>query len=362
MRLAWLALRGFRSYAEMEFLPDPEVNVLVGRNGAGKTNLLEAIAYLGWLRSFRHVGDDALVALGSSAAVVRGEVVHATGAHRIEVEVPAQGRRRVLVDGKRPRRHADVLARLRTVTFLPDDLELAKGPSSLRRRLLDDLAAQLWPGAGGEQAEFEKTLRQRNALLRSPGPPPSAAELDSWDGRLADAGTDVYLRRRAAADAVSAPLAEAYRAVAGGGPAAVWDYESRWAGHGQDRTDLAARLRAALAQSRQADLDRHVTTVGPHRDHPHLRLGERDARTHASQGEQRSLVLALRLAAYEVLASEGGEAPVLLLDDVFSELDDKRAAAVVERLPGAQVFITSARQEDVPVQGRRWDVEGGRVR
>jgi len=357
VQLAWLELTSFRSYPTLRFEPDSGINLLIGPNGAGKTAILEACAYLGYLRSFRGVPDQAMVALGAESTVVRGEIVAAGGVHEIGVEVPVAGRRTVAVDGKRPKRNRDLRRYLRAVTFLPDDLALVKESASIRRTLLDDIAGDLHPTAVADQSDYEKAVRQRNALLKDESRP-SNAELDTWDSQVAAAGAKVHLRRMEVIELMAEPLRQIYTDLSRGSDDLVWDYSSQWA-KGESEADLTSDLVEMLAETRSLDLARRVTTRGPHRDDASLRLGARDGRIHASQGEQRSIVLALRLASFDLLKETFNEPPILLLDDVFSELDASRSTALLERLPGAQVLITAARREDVPVGGMQWSVKMG---
>ncbi len=366
MRLDWLELREFRSYEHLEFWPDPGVNVLVGRNGAGKTNVLEAIAYLSALRSFRRAPDGAMIRSNGTEAIIRGSFQRDTGEVRVEVEIPAGGRRRVLLNGKRPKRHADVLAELPVVAFLPDDLDLVKRGPALRREYVDDLGAHLSPTVGADQADYEKVLRQRNSLLRREGRMADLLTLEVWDERLAEAGSRLLVNRLMLLDRLTPVLRDAYGTV--GGPSGKLDvsYESAWAGAItvdalRDDGPYVPLLREALAGRRERDLDQRTTTMGPHRDEPVLRLDGRELRTQASQGEQRSAALSLRLAAYRLLEDRHGRPPILVLDDVFSELDHSRVAGVLELLPRGQVFVTTARDDEVPVEGRRWSVGEGSV-
>lgn len=359
MRLEWLELVDFRSYPQLSFSPDPGLNVVVGDNGAGKTNLLEAVCFLSSLRSFRNAPEDALIALDSDASVIRGEVQGPVSMHRIEVMLSRAERRRVLLDGKRPRRNAELRATLRVVTFLPDDLELVKGSAGRRRGFLDDVAGQLHPSALADQSDLERALRQRNTLLRQQRRNADSNALAGFEGQIAVAGARVVIQRRNAIRDLEPYLHEAYQAF--GSDVVSWLYDSRWAPESNDEVEVGAALAAGLERARGQDMDRGVTTVGPHRDNPVLRLDMRDSRTHASQGEQRSLVLSLRLATFDLILDRFDDAPVILFDDVFSELDPTRAAAVLQRLPGAQTFVSSARQDDL-AGGTRWRVEGsGRV-
>jgi DNA replication and repair protein RecF len=366
VHVAWLELTDFRSYAHLEFIPAEGVNVLVGRNGAGKTNVLEAIAYLSGLRSLRGAPDLALVRTDGAQAVVRGGFAQAAGELKVEVAIPASGRRRVLLNGKRPARFADVPAAIPVVAFLPDDLDLVKRGPALRRDYLDDLGAHLTPTVGADHADYVKILRQRNSLLRRDGRNADRLALDVWDERIADAGARLFVNRLRLLDRLGPVVAGAYHTVGGGADTLSWDYRAGWL---EGNSEAAARepaghadqLRRALAGRRERDLDQRTTTAGPHRDEPILRLSSRDARTGASQGEQRSAALALRLAAYTLLEARHGQPPILLLDDVFSELDPTRSSGVMDLLPRGQVFVTTAREDDVPVSGTTWLVRGGTV-
>ncbi len=363
MRLEWLELRDFRCYETLSFRPDAATNLLIGANGAGKTSVLEAVGYLSRLRSFRGSPDVALVRDGGSSAIARGEFA-AESRHLVEVEIPVEGRRRILVDGKRPRRFADVAAMVRLVAFLPDDLDLVKRGPALRRDYLDDVAVQIWPAAAAEQTEFERALRQRNALLREYGGEVDTAELAVWDTEVALTGARVMRRRLLLLGDLGPVLADVYRRIDPDAGSLTWRYDTKL-GPGDalttDTEDLAAQLGDGLAGRHRVDKERRVTTVGPHRDEPGFDLDGRDVRTQASQGEQRSTALSLRIAAFELIRSQTGDTPILLLDDVFSELDAGRADALVGRLPEGQIFVTSARPEDVPLEGVTWSVDHGTV-
>lgn len=363
MRLDWLELSHLRTYGALRFDPEEGINVLVGANGVGKTNLLEAIGYLAQVSSFRGAPDDAVVAEGADAAVLRGEVDHGDRRSLIEIEVPIGRRRRVQVNRSRLSRISDLAEHLRVVVFQPDDLDIAKRSPSYRRAFIDGAAALLWPGAGSDQADFERAIRHRNALLKQMGRRADPTTLAVWNERVADAGAAVMRRRRDVASVLGERVVEAYSTLAGGPMAIELDYRSSWGMDelGGDPSDWAARLWASLEEHVGRDMDRRVTTVGPHRDDPAWLIGGRDARLRASQGEQRTLVLALRLAQQQGVTAVAGVTPVLLLDDVFSELDLDRARALATALPAGQAFISTARDEEVPVAGRRWRVTPGSV-
>lgn len=362
MKVDWLSLLDYRSYPSLDWHPDPGVNLLIGGNGAGKTNLLEAVSYLSTLRSFRRAPDQDLVAEGAAAAVIRSGIVSGERTRTIEMEVPVTGSRRVQVDKTRLARTTDLLGVIRVVSFLPEDLDLVKRGPSERRDLLDDLSVQLWPAAHLDQREYERALRQRNAFLRSGDTDP--VTLGVWDSRLAQAGGKVLARRARAIDLLASLLEDSYRSIAGDGTAGL-TYRPSWTAEGFETLsagEYADRLTEALVAARRVDYERRVTTVGPHRDEPGFSLDGQDARTRASQGEQRTIALAVKLASHRAVADLISEMPVLLLDDVFSELDPDRAVELARSLPeGTQTLITSARPEDVPVRGRVWQVGGGSV-
>lgn len=361
MQLAWLHLRDYRSYPTLEWTPEPGVNILVGPNGAGKTNLLEAIGYLANLRSFRGAPDEALVSDESPSAVVRGE--ERFGKALVEVEISRKGGRRARIDQKPIGRASDLLGVVRTVAFLPDDLDLVKGSPSGRRDLMDDVATQIWPASSGDQAEFDRALRQRNAFLKQFDR--DVASLDVWDARLAQAAARVMVRRARAATALNETLSDSYGRIAGEDTVIEFSYESDWGGS-LDPTvpsgEWVAALLESLLQRRRTDFDLRTTSSGPHRDDPALLLGGRNARHQASQGEQRTLALALRLATHRAVSNQIGRAPMLLLDDVYSELDPQRSKALTDALPDAQTFVTTTRLDEVPVPGRPWPLEGGVIR
>jgi DNA replication and repair protein RecF len=361
VRLNWLELHGFRSYPSLRFVPEQGCNLVVGENAAGKTNLLEAIGYLGSLRSFRGAPERAMIDWGATELVVRGEVGGRDRLALIEVELPRDGRRRALANRKRLARTVEVLDHMRVVAFVPEDLNVIKRGPGERRAFLDGVACQLWPAAAAEQAEYERLLRHRNALLREHRP--DQVGLEAWEVRLAEAGGRLVQRRAGAARLTVERANPLYEDLAGTDEGLSWGYRSSWGGSLGDEAgpELVARLEEALRSTRSKDLERGTTGVGPHRDEPVVLLNGRDARTSASQGEQRSLLLALRLGTARAVEERMGEPPILLLDDVFSELDAKRAAGLVDLLPPTQIFITSARAEEVPVDCRRWTVGSGAV-
>ena len=365
MYLEWLTLGGFRSHEAVEWRPEPGINIVVGDNGAGKTNLLEAVSYLATLQSFRGSPDEALVAHHAEAAYVRGSVIRDDNeaSTLIEIEIRRRGARRVLVNRQRLARAADLIGHVRIVAFLPEDLDLVKRGPAYRRDLLDEGAVQLWPGAYADRMEFDRALRQRNAFLKQGDRDP--VTLSVWDERLAVATGRLMTRRVRALAAISRHLPAAYAEVAGAGEEVSLEYRSVWAS-GSEETRPApaftAEMQEALVRAHRTDRDRRVTTAGPHRDEPTFLLGGHDARHLASQGEQRTVALAVRLATHRAITEVTDTSPVLLLDDVFSELDPTRAAALTGALPVAQTLITTADPSHVPVRGASWQVAEGVIR
>ena len=336
MRLTRLWLTEFRNYDTAELAIPAGLTVIVGDNGSGKTNLLEAVGYLATLESFRGAPAEALVRQGQDRAVVRGEAWRGGRELLIEAEIAVRGRGRVAVNRQPLRRAADLVGALVVTVFAPDDLELVKGGPSARRRYLDDLLVALHPRHDALRRDLERILRQRTALLRDAGgrlSPALEPTLDVWDAKLASVGDALGAARAELVGRLEPALAAAYAGIAGpeARPVAV-AYEAPW---------RAGGLAAALAASRVEELRRGVCLVGPHRDELVLSISGMPARTHASQGEQRSMALALRLAGHRVVGDTLEEPPVLLLDDVFSELDDLRSQALLDHLPLGQAILTT---------------------
>lgn len=337
MQLDRIWLTDFRGYASAEVALAPGLTAVVGANGQGKSNLLEAIGWLGGLRSFRGAPTEALVRVGADRAVVRGEGVREGRQLLVECEIAPGGRSRMLVNRQPVRRARDGLEFLRAVVFAPDDLELVKGGPGERRRYLDDLLVALDPRMEPVRSDLDRILKQRSALLKQSGgrlTEEVASTLEVWDARLASAGEALADARAGLVADLGPVVAEAYRDLAGADAGeVVIAYDPPW---------RAAGLRAALEEVRRDELRRGVSLVGPHRDEVDIVLGGLPSRTHASQGEQRSVALALRLAAARRLAATIDTPPLLLLDDVFSELDDARAGALLAHLPPGQTVITTA--------------------
>ncbi|MDF4251720.1 MULTISPECIES: DNA replication/repair protein RecF [unclassified Streptomyces] len=368
MHVTHLSLADFRSYTRAEVPLAPGVTAFLGPNGQGKTNLVEAVGYLATLGSHRVSADAPLVRQGAERAVIRAVVRQDEREQRIELELNPGRANRARINRSSQVRPRDVLGILRTVLFAPEDLTLVKGDPGERRRFVDELVTARAPRMAGVRSDYERVLKQRNSLLKSAamarrhgGRGVDLSTLEVWDQHLARVGAEL-LAQRLDLLAVLGPLADkAYERLApGGGPVAL---AYRGPVTGASREELYAGLVAALGEARKQEIERGVTLVGPHRDDVLLRLGELPAKGYASHGESWSYALALRLAAYELLKSEGHE-PVLVLDDVFAELDSRRRARLAELVaPAEQVLVTAAVPEDVPqvLSGTRFAVADGEV-
>ncbi|MFZ2057879.1 MAG: DNA replication/repair protein RecF [Acidimicrobiales bacterium] len=331
-----LELHDFRNFDVVEFHPSPDgLTVIQGENGAGKSSLLEAIVYTSTLQSFRGAPREAIVRQGAAEANVRCDVL--AGRRRVEIEIEVlPGRRdRAWHNAQRVPGIRGLLEVLRTTLFTPDDLVLVKGAPSGRRDFVDDVLVKSHPRLGADRAGLDRVLRHRNALLRQLGgrrDSEAAATLDIWDDRLVQIGERLACSRAELVEALSPLAAEAFSILAAEAGGFKMRYVRSWDGSLSD----------ALASARHEDLRRTTTTVGPQRDEVEIEAGGLDARTRLSQGRQRCVALSLRLASHRLMTTITGAAPVLLLDDAFSELDEGTALALVGELPGGQALLTTA--------------------
>ncbi|MET8678362.1 DNA replication/repair protein RecF [Streptomyces sp. NPDC004647] len=391
MHVSHLSLADFRSYARVEVALDPGATAFVGPNGQGKTNLVEAIGYLATLGSHRVSSDAPLVRMGAERAIIRAAVVQGERQQLVELELNPGRANRARINRSSQVKPRDVLGIVRSVLFAPEDLALVKGDPGERRRFLDELITARSPRMAGVRSDYDRVLKQRNTLLKSAamarrhgGRSMDLSTLDVWDQHLARAGAELLAGRL---DLIAAlqPLADkAYEQLApGGGPLAL-EYRGS-TGEGlpavNTREELYELLLGALAEARKQEIERGVTLVGPHRDDLLLKLGRLPAKGYASHGESWSYALALRLASYDLLRAEhlgpegsapegepgGGRRagePVLVLDDVFAELDERRRERLAELVaPAEQVLVTAAVEDDVPglLAGARFVVADGAV-
>ena len=333
-----LELVNFRIFAAATFRPEPEgTTVITGPNGTGKTSVLEALVYLSTQRSFRGAPREALIRTDETRAIVRAELSHEAAPTLVEAEIVATGRSRTQVNRKTASARKDLAAATPCTIFSPEDLAIVSGGPAGRRQLLDDALALVdAPGARAADA-VEKVLRQRAALLRQAGGRVTAdvaATLDVWDQRLAESAEILVDARERLVRDLDRHVGPAYGRLAGseGRLVVTEKYQRSWEGD----------LLDALTDHRGDDIRRGVNTVGPHRDELILAIDGREARTHASQGEQRCLALALRIGVHRLVGEKTNLVPTLLLDDVFSELDPTRSQALVAELPGGQSILTTA--------------------
>lgn len=398
MYLEHLSLTDFRSYAQVELALEPGVTVLVGANGIGKTNLMEAIGYLATLSSHRVSSDAPLLRFGTDRALVRARVVRGGQTTVLELEINASRANRGRINRSNPVRARDLLGICQTVLFAPEDLALVKGDPSNRRRFLDELLVSLIPRHSATRTDYDRVLKQRNALLKSARAGKFTAgheaTLDVWDQHMARAGAALLHARLELVELLRPHLAKAYAQLTDGSKEASALYRSTLqslmdddggaapgAGGGSmvagsapaedlrylTIEELTGRYVQAFAASRRKELERGISLVGPHRDELELILGEAPAKGYASHGETWSMCLSLRLASYYVMlddARTGGSAPILILDDVFAELDVQRRRKLAAIVSGAeQVLVTAAVDADIPeeLSGRRVKVIPGGI-
>ncbi|WP_107772962.1 DNA replication/repair protein RecF [Nocardioides sediminis] len=377
MHVAHLTLHDFRSYADLDVELGPGATAFIGRNGQGKTNLVEAIDYLSRLSSHRVASDAPLVRAGADQAVVRAAVVRDGRTAVLEVELNPGRANRARINRSPLPRPREIIGLVRTVVFAPDDLTLVKGDPGDRRKFLDDLLLLRAPRLGGVRADYDRILKQRNTLLKTAGVARGEARdtalstLGVWDAHLARVGAEVLAARLRLVDDLRPYVGKAYEAVARGASRddAEIAYKPSFELDGAtDAGDLTEALLAELERRRKDELDRGISLVGPHRDELLLTLGNDELRLpvkgYASHGESWSFALALRLASYDLLRADGDD-PILVLDDVFAELDAERRRQLAELVAGAeQVLVTAAVAADVPaaLQGVRFLVADGEVR
>ena len=402
MYLEKLSLTDFRSYAQVDLSLEPGVTVLVGSNGIGKTNLMEAIGYLATLNSHRVSTDAPLLRFGTERAMIRAKLVRGEQSTVLELEINAGRANRGRINRSNPVRARDLLGICQTVLFAPEDLALVKGDPSSRRRFLDELLVSLMPRHAATRSDYDRVLKQRNALLKSARAGKFStgheATLDVWDQHMARAGAELLHARLELVDRLQPHLKNAYAQLTDGSKEATAVYRSTL----QDSLDddgttsrpadsrpadgtaadeaapaedlrllsveqLTERYIQAFAAARRKELERGISLVGPHRDELELVLGSAPAKGYASHGETWSMCLSLRLASYYVMlddARTGGSPPILILDDVFAELDVQRRRKLAAIVSGAeQVLVTAAVEDDIPAEltGRRVKVIPGGI-
>ncbi|MDN5804643.1 MAG: DNA replication/repair protein RecF [Microlunatus sp.] len=370
-----LQLADFRSYAHLDVPLGSGVSTFVGANGQGKTNLVEAVEYLSTLSSHRVSSEVPLVRFGTERAVVRARVQAGLDDPRqlqLEIEITPGKANRAKLNRSPLRRARELVGALRTVVFSPEDLSTVKGDPSERRRFLDELVVARWPRFSGVRADYDRVLRQRSTLLKSlsgrsraVSPPPEAAStLDVWDAHLAQVGGELLAARLRTLADLAPHASQAYADIAPTNSQVAATYKSGLELSDQmSRDELTEVMTIGLKQRRSDEIQRGLCLVGPHRDDITLALGPMPAKGYASHGESWSLALAMRLGSFQLLRGDGVE-PVLVLDDVFAELDNTRRQRLAGSVLSAeQVLVTAAVGADVPVElaGRRYQVADGEV-
>lgn len=371
MYVSKLTLHDFRSYSTAELELEPGATAFIGSNGQGKTNLVEAIDYLSRLDSHRVSSDTPLVRAGADQAIIRADVVKGDRTALLELEItPGKANRARINRGALPRTR-DLVGVLRTVIFSPEDLALVKGDPSDRRKFLDSLLVLQTPRLAGVKADYDRVLKQRNTLLKSARGRRNVeiATLDIWDENLARTGAELIAARLTLLDSLAPHLIDAYQRVAAASAPdrreVIASYRSSvpFEPELRDQSAIEQLMMEEIARRRGDEVDRGISLVGPHRDEVVLSIGELPAKGYASHGESWSYALALKLASFELLRDDGDD-PVLILDDVFAELDQGRRQQLAELVGDAeQVLVTAAVAEDVPeaLKGHRFKVAGGEV-
>jgi len=362
MHVKSLSLKNFRNYEQALIEPDKGVTVFTGPNAQGKTNILEAIHLCCLGRSHRTPRDEELIRWGASGARVQIQTAQQDGTHEVTILLEKSGKKKktVRIGARQADRIGELFGHVCGVLFSPEDLSIVKSGPGERRRFLDMQLSQLRPSYFYALQRAVRTLNQRNALLKEIARTPSLLPtLDMWDEQLAKIGAEIAMNRREAIELLSQSAAKAHASLTGGREELRLWYISQTA----EGPDTASKLLERLHMARSEDLRRMTTTVGIHRDDMGVTINGKEARTYASQGQQRSAVLSLKLAQLEMAAKETGEAPILMLDDVMSELDPGRRRQLIERIDRVQTFVTCTDVSDLAGarQGAVYHVENGRL-
>jgi DNA replication and repair protein RecF len=371
MHVISLTAVDFRSYSFVEINLEPGVTTFIGSNGQGKTNLVEAISYCSTLSSHRVSQDLPLVKSDQPRAIVRTGVKYLDRTNWLEVEIWPSKTNKAKLNGSECKKTKEILGILQTVTFSPEDLILVKGDPGDKRHFLDELLVQKSSSYAGVKSDYDRVLKQRNALLKSAGPARKnnldsvLATLDVWNDQLVNFGSQIIFARNQIINELLPYVSKSYAELAPTSKALNIKYLPNVATESMTQTDLVIAMKEKLQERQQDELDRGLTLVGPHRDDTEVTIGELPAKGYASHGESWSVALALKLASFDLLkaTSPAGD-PVLILDDVFAELDAARRNQLILRVKNVeQVLITAAVMEDVPKElvGKKLFVNNGKV-
>ena len=353
MQISKLSLRDFRNHGNLDLTFSSGATTIVGRNGRGKTNIVEAVHYLATLGSHRVSQDAPLIQTGKTSATVLAQVEKHNRQAKVELTINFPGTNKVSLNGNPLVKSRDILGLVTTVIFSPEDLDLVKGDPSARRRFIDELSTLLAPKFSNTRSDFERTLKQRNTLLKSLGrrtPSTQArATLDAWDEQLIQTGAEIISTRLENVRRIEPHLTEFGTAISGDTEPLQLNYANTWLPPDvSEKTEIAELFKAELENRNKDEVDRGVTLVGPHRDDLNLQLSGLPAKGYASHGQSWSIAIALRLAAFKLLR-EHDDDPILILDDVFAELDERRRTRLISIITDVeQTLITAAVLEDIP--------------
>lgn len=360
MHLSHLSLKNFRSYSELNLPLAPGITIFLGRNGEGKTNIVESILYMAFLSSHRTSGDLPLVKLGESAAYTRAKIQHPDREMLVELEINAEKANRARINQNPIRSQKELFGLLQCVYFSPEDMDLVRGDPTERRRFIDQILTLRSPRMAGVISDYERSVRQRNTLLKTRA---SLTSLEPWDQQVAKFGAEIIAARLSLLTEFNPYFSKIYANISAEKPAHI-TYKSSIDNPSVNSQENYSALINTMAERRNQELDRGLTLVGPHRDDLILNLGDHLVKGYASHGESWSIALSLKLAAYELLISEGSK-PILILDDVFSELDEERRTQLISLAQSAeQTFITVAVEGDLPkdLTGTTYLVKNGSVK
>jgi DNA replication and repair protein RecF len=354
-----LNLNNYRSYTTLDLALDPGVSIFVGKNGEGKTNIAEAVLYLTFLSSHRASGNTPLIKLGNQSAYIRAKVKYPEREILVELEINADKANRAKVNQNQVRSQKEIFGIVQTIYFSPEDLDIVRGDPSERRRFIDQLLTLRSPRIAGVISDYERAVKQRNSLLKTRA---STDALNPWDKQVAELGGELITLRMLALDELKPIFNQVYKDISDTKPAEIV-YKSSIENPSLNQDENSEKIMERLVNNRGAELDRGLTLTGPHRDDLLLILGDHAVKGYASHGESWSIALSLKLATYNFLKSDG-LSPILILDDVFSELDEERRERLAEIAKGAdQTIITVAVENDLPksITGTRYLVRAGAV-
>ena len=360
MHLSHLSLKNFRSYSELDLPLSKGITVFLGRNGEGKTNIVEAVMYMAFLSSHRTAGDQPLVKLGESSAYTRAKVQHPDREILVELEINADKANRARINQNPVRSQKELFGLVQCIYFSPEDLDLVRGDPSERRRFIDQIVTLRSPRLAGVITDYERAVRQRNALLKTRS---NNSSLESWDQQVAKFGAEIIAARITLLEEFTPLFTKIYANISPEKPASI-KYKSSIENPSTVLQENYDSIIQKMSELRGQELERGLTLVGPHRDDLLLHLGNHLVKGYASHGESWSIALSLKLAAYELLINEGSK-PILILDDVFSELDEERREQLVSLAKSAeQTIITVAVESDLPkdLQGSTYIVKNGSVK